>query len=245
MHLLDWGSISRLKIDGGVSIRDLKFINRALIAKLCWRFLTEPKSVWVLLLKAKYLKERAFWNTNHKGKSTTTWKGMTSMKDHISKSVCWVIGNGAQNIPLLQTIFSPAEVDAICLIRLSRDATVDRIIWTKTNHGLFSTQSSYSCILAQQPSTSRSAPDFPWKKFWTIPQISPRIHMFMWRLISNGLPLKSNIGRFLPQFDKICVICGEEDEELNHLFLKCRTIREFWFLSPIGLRVVSSSNWGN
>ncbi|OVA00989.1 Reverse transcriptase zinc-binding domain [Macleaya cordata] len=154
-------------------------------------------------------------------------------------------------VPQLSSI----EVEAICKIRLGPELVNDKLIWTKSKLGTFTTQSSYRCFIDQQPTSSSASsiqPDFPWKRFWAVKCISPRIHIFIWRLLSNALPLRTKTGHYIQGFDKICVLCGDEEEDLDHLFLKCRVVREFWFTSPIGTRVdhFSSihdliSNWIN
>ncbi|OVA01392.1 Reverse transcriptase zinc-binding domain [Macleaya cordata] len=58
----------------------------------------------------------------------------------------------------------------------------------------------------------------------------------MWRLISNALPLRSNIGRHIKGFDRTCILCGLSEEDNDHLFLKCSVVKNFWFYSPLGVR---------
>lgn len=41
---------------GGVQIRDLRKVNLALLAKLCWFIWQEEDSLWVEVIKKKYLK---------------------------------------------------------------------------------------------------------------------------------------------------------------------------------------------
>lgn len=41
---------------GGLRFRELESFNKTLVAKQCWRVLTKPDSIAVLILKDKYLK---------------------------------------------------------------------------------------------------------------------------------------------------------------------------------------------
>uniref|UniRef100_A0ACD5ZGT1 Uncharacterized protein n=1 Tax=Avena sativa TaxID=4498 RepID=A0ACD5ZGT1_AVESA len=53
--------------------------------------------------------------------------------------------------------------------------------------------------------------------------------MFAWRLARDSLALRSNLtGRGMRLENKKCVICGREEEEGAHLFLRCGAVKEVW-----------------
>ena len=53
VHLLAWEVIAQPKCDGGLGLQSLKVSNQALLAKLGWRLLQEPNSLWYRVLHDK------------------------------------------------------------------------------------------------------------------------------------------------------------------------------------------------
>jgi hypothetical protein len=54
IHLLKWNTISRPKVEGGLSIKKSKCRNIALLAKRTWAFRLGHKEVWMDIFKHKY-----------------------------------------------------------------------------------------------------------------------------------------------------------------------------------------------
>lgn len=53
-----WNVICTPKIYGGLGLRQMQFINKALVSKLGWNFISNPNKLWVKVLRAKYIKSR-------------------------------------------------------------------------------------------------------------------------------------------------------------------------------------------
>ncbi len=64
-----------------------------------------------------------------------------------------------------------------------------------------------------------------------------RDKMFLWILISNVLPTKDRIGRFIDNVDEACPPCGKDIESAIHLFCYCEFARSLWFGSIWGLKI--------
>lgn len=54
MHWFSWWKLCIPKCDGGLGFRDLHSFNLALLAKQCWRLITNPESFCACILKEKY-----------------------------------------------------------------------------------------------------------------------------------------------------------------------------------------------
>lgn len=54
LHLIGWKKITKPKKEGGLGIQTTKEKNKALLAKLNWRFNTEKDSLWARVLSQKY-----------------------------------------------------------------------------------------------------------------------------------------------------------------------------------------------
>ncbi|OVA20918.1 Endonuclease/exonuclease/phosphatase [Macleaya cordata] len=140
------------------------------------------------------------------------------------------------NIHLLQHVFLPHEISAILNIRIPAEPCPDQLLWMRTPSGDFSTKSVYRCLADNEPSNSRTdSALLDWKRFWKMRGISPRVHLFLWRLLHNAIALKTNIAKRIPTTDTICQFCFSKEETVEHLFLHCDVTKQIWFLSPIGL----------
>ena len=54
IHPVAWKDICKPKSMGGLGFKNLPLMNKASLAKLEWRLLQEPNSLWVRVLTAKY-----------------------------------------------------------------------------------------------------------------------------------------------------------------------------------------------
>ena len=63
IHLVNWNSVSQGKDKGGLGIRRLDLLNRALLGKWAWRFAMEDESRWRSCIKTKYSSQKGGWFT--------------------------------------------------------------------------------------------------------------------------------------------------------------------------------------
>lgn len=70
--------------------------------------------------------------------------------------------------------------------------------------------------------------DNSWKRLWKLP--GPRnIQMFAWRLKHESLALRTNLKRRgIPVADTKCLFCECADEDVGHLFIKCKSVKVVW-----------------
>eukprot|EP01018_Ginkgo_biloba_P028128 Gb_09466 [translate_table: standard] len=98
LPLMAWDKVCLGKKAGGIGLRNLKDMNKALIGKLGWKLVTMESSVWTRILRAKYLgSPREFLSQNPLPQGSVFWNNLQMCRDLLSKGTRWRIGNG-QNV---------------------------------------------------------------------------------------------------------------------------------------------------
>ncbi|XP_028092237.1 uncharacterized protein LOC114292475 [Camellia sinensis] len=96
VHLANWDQVCKLKKDGGLGLRKARDTNLALLSNLGWKMLNEDNTLWVEVLKTKYLGQQPFLSKG-KGKSIShTWKGILNTRDLLVKGIRWKLGRGSK-----------------------------------------------------------------------------------------------------------------------------------------------------
>jgi hypothetical protein len=107
----------------------------------------------------------------------------------------------------------------------------DRRKWIPHGAGLFSVQSAYSSLLdtfTLEPIEASKV--YALKKLWKT-KIPSKASIFGWRLLLGKLPTKAALfdkGIITNNFEKCCVFCSNEVEDIQHVFFNCNLIVQVW-----------------
>lgn len=72
---------------------------------------------------------------------------------------------------------------------------------------------------------------------WKWKQVLPRVKMFIWRAIHDGLTTAWELARRMQRMSPRCVRCDLENEYVMHLLFFCPLSQATWFISRFHLRV--------
>lgn len=92
--LISWEKVCRPKNMGGLGLRKTLPMNKAFLAKLTWKILTDNNSIWANLARKKYLSNSNFFQYNPKQNDSKIWRHILSQREIIRKGIRWKIGNG-------------------------------------------------------------------------------------------------------------------------------------------------------
>ncbi|RVX04946.1 putative ribonuclease H protein [Vitis vinifera] len=95
-HLVKWAVVCTHKKMGGLGIRNLSILNRALLCKWSWRFAVERDSYWKLIISTKYGVERGGWSTcgAREGHGVGLWKEISKEGLLLLNNVSFLVGDG-------------------------------------------------------------------------------------------------------------------------------------------------------
>ena len=94
LPLVGWDKICRPKQEGGIGLHKISAINLAYQAKLAWKILTNHNSLWVRLMRSKYLRQQNFFLTQRKQGDSLVWKSILNCRNLIRQGLMWTIGDG-------------------------------------------------------------------------------------------------------------------------------------------------------
>lgn len=61
LYLKAWSEICKSKKEGGLGIRNLEAVNKAMLVKAVWNIVTQPDNTTSRILKSKYFPFTSFW----------------------------------------------------------------------------------------------------------------------------------------------------------------------------------------
>ncbi|KAL0418910.1 UNVERIFIED_CONTAM: hypothetical protein Sradi_1304500 [Sesamum radiatum] len=128
---------------------------------------------------------------------------------------------------ILRTIPMPfAQI--ICQISIAAGQG-DKIVWTESSTGDFSTKSAWEAI--RQASPRRQLLADVWHRF-----LRPTISVFLWRLFQDRIPMDAQMRQKGFSFPSKCQCC-EAEETVSHLFIESTAVQGVWqhFAAIFGL----------
>lgn len=106
----------------------------------------------------------------------------------------------------------------------------DRFCWQRTKSGIYSVRSGYYAMIDESPPAVIHHA-FNWhKNVWSV-KTTPKINLFLWRLVQGALPLGANLQARGLTANTNCPHCNAPETAL-HLILHCPYAQQVWELAP-------------
>ena len=139
---------------------------------------------------------------------------------------------GTWRAKLIASIYETRVAQEILNTPHSKFGALDKILWFQSQKGAYIVNEGYKLITKEQDGTTTySMNGKGWKNLWKL-KIPYKIYLFLWKLLHNGLPIRMELNRRQIIVSTKCVMCEQEEETLDHSFLKCPFTRALWFASP-------------
>ncbi|RVW46482.1 ADP-ribosylation factor [Vitis vinifera] len=99
-HLVKWAIVCSDKKKGGLGIRNLSILNRALLCKWSWRYAVERESLWKLVISRKFGEEGGGWSSREvrEGYGVGFWKEIRKEGSLLLKNITFSVGDGRRRI---------------------------------------------------------------------------------------------------------------------------------------------------
>ncbi|KAL5735733.1 hypothetical protein ACOSP7_030185 [Xanthoceras sorbifolium] len=147
----------------------------------------------------------------------TSWLSSTQLLEKVCSFFC---GEG-WNYAKLNFLLPSHIVQKIISVHVGRDFS-DKVIWGLIKDGSFNVKSVYIANLAPD-----NCVKWKWSFLWKL-NLPPKICFFLWTLL-HGKSL-TNLQRMVRGISSACSCsdCGEDCEDLNHLFRVCPVALKVW-----------------
>ncbi|CAN6559258.1 unnamed protein product [Malus baccata var. baccata] len=94
MHWVSKDVLGLPKDLGGLGFRNFQEFNDALLAKQCWRLVSDPNSLWARVIKARYFPRCNIWEATKGGRASWAWSSILSGRDLLKLGSHWQILGG-------------------------------------------------------------------------------------------------------------------------------------------------------
>ena len=97
-HLVSWKIICAAKKDGGLGIRSLAILNKALLGKWLWRFANENDPLWKQIIFRKYSFQEGGWCSKgvRDRYGVGVWKAIRNGWENIRTHSCFIVRDGTR-----------------------------------------------------------------------------------------------------------------------------------------------------
>ncbi|RVW70775.1 Elongation factor 1-gamma [Vitis vinifera] len=241
-HLVKWDTVCLDKSKGGLGVRRLSILNRALLCKWNWRFANERDNLWRRVISRKFgeedgggtLKRVKFWKDNWCGNSTLC-NSFPSLYAFASYKEAWIEEmwdhSGGEGVwsPRFSRPFNDWEVEEVerllVIIRGRRlnPLAEDCWLWKETKDGIFSVKSLYSIL------DSRRGVQFPINIIWN-PCVPTKVGFFAWEAFWGKVLTLDQFKKRGRCLANRCFLCCEEEESIDHILIQCSKARVLWEL---------------
>ncbi|KAJ0572336.1 putative reverse transcriptase zinc-binding domain-containing protein [Helianthus annuus] len=91
-----WKSVCLPKFEGGLGIRNISDVNKALLTNHIWSLITKRESLWVKWIHSYRIKGKSFWNLSSRGSLSWGWRKLLSIRNTVRPFIWYALGDGRQ-----------------------------------------------------------------------------------------------------------------------------------------------------
>ncbi|RVW42672.1 putative ribonuclease H protein [Vitis vinifera] len=191
VHLINWEVVCTQKEKGGLGIRKIDLLNKALLSKWIWRLASEKDNLWKKVIGVKYGQEGFGWRTKeaHRTFGVGVWKEIMKEANWCWDSIKFKVGRGLElNSGLISGVamrrcpkISPSyllwrSIGMQRSMKCETQALVkeeDSVFWKGGGHGIFGVKDAYNLLVVP------NACAFLNKCIW-VDKVPTKVAFFAW-----------------------------------------------------------------
>ncbi|KAL8459447.1 hypothetical protein ACS0TY_036799 [Phlomoides rotata] len=107
----------------------------------------------------------------------------------------------------------------------------DRWRWSLSTDGIYSTKKAYRKLMENAVGSDDDDKNQAYELLWRS-ATTRRTQAIVWKVLRQRMPTREDLRRrgiIQGNGDTTCVLCGEEEENLNHLFFECKFANNIWW----------------
>ncbi|KAJ0879197.1 putative reverse transcriptase zinc-binding domain-containing protein [Helianthus annuus] len=246
---VNWKMVCLPRTEGGLGIRRIGDMNKALMVAHIWSLLSNRESLWVKWIHAYRIRERNFWDVPVKNNITWSWRKMLGLRQSIRNNIWVNIRDGVNTsvwfdkweamCPLADVCINgewvwpeawftrfPGLIDLQVPELNANDH--DRLVWC-TNGGRkteFSTSTTWDDL-------RHSHNEVQWASIVWFPQAIPRHSFLLWLLVLRKLKTHDVMSRWNSGNMNLnllcCSLCSRGPDSHEHLFFECDEAKNIWY----------------
>ncbi|XP_019172465.1 PREDICTED: uncharacterized protein LOC109167831 [Ipomoea nil] len=136
---------------------------------------------------------------------------------------------GTWDHSILTDLFQPTDVENIKKIHVSQEYE-DSWYWHGDPKGIYSVKNGYRRIIGNYEHSDEAFDK--WLTLWSL-KIPPKWKTFLWRAISDILPITTNLIIKRVDVDPKCAMCGIVQEDTMHALVLCDFAKAIWEQSTL------------
>ncbi|RVW31433.1 putative mitochondrial protein [Vitis vinifera] len=218
-HLVNWERVCVGKEEGGLGLRKLAPLNKALLGKWVWRFAWAKDEMWKRVLVAKYGQEEFGWE---KAPEIRFWEDPWCGDVELSRRFPQLFTAAAQRNATVGDMWDQNSGQGGWNLR-SQKITLeeDSALWKGGKKGKFGVKEVYGLPI------SPSVPTFPKKGIW-VENVPSKLAFFAWEATWGRVLTLDRLQKRGWQLPNCCFLCGSDEENVNHLLIHCTVARVLW-----------------
>ncbi|RVX19454.1 LINE-1 reverse transcriptase-like [Vitis vinifera] len=250
-HLIKWEAICEDKSKGGLGLRKLVLLNKALLGKWIWRFAYDKDDLWKQVITAKYGQEGHGWRAKraYGAFSVGVWKEIWKETDWCWDNMGFIVGKGSkinfwtdvwckgtrlsQIFPHLFAMAAHrnATVEEMWdqnfgnLLHVLRDykpsMEEDSVCWKGGRNGKFRVKEAYRLVARPNDIV------FPSRCIW-VDSVPTKVAFYAWESTWGRVLTLDRLQKRGWQLPNCCFLCGCEEEIVNHILIHCTVVRVLW-----------------